>query len=93
MAETSEKITRKGDVTVRIRRGLDLRGAGALVQLVNGFASHITVAKGREIADARSMLDLVSLSAAPGSCLHLTVTGYDADSAFNAVKRYFAETC
>ena len=62
MAETSEKITRKGDVTVRLRRGLDLRGAGGLVQIVNGYASHITIAKGRAIADARSMLDLVSLS-------------------------------
>ena len=89
--DSAGKITLTGDVTVMFRRGLHMQVAGALVGLVNGYSSQVKIAKGRIVADARSMLDLVSLSAAPGSRLHLTVTGEDAESAMKAVKDFFAE--
>ena len=89
--ETAGNSTISREVTVQNRRGLHLRLAGALVKLVNAYSSQVTIAKGRGQVNARSMLDLVSLSAAPGSRLMVTVSGSDAESAMAAVEKFFAE--
>lgn len=79
------------EMTVRNRRGLHLRMAGALVKVAGGFSSQIQIAKGRLSVNGRSMLDLISLSAAPESRVMVTVTGDDAEAAMAALEKFFAE--
>ena len=85
----NKAITR--DVTVCNKRGLHLRLAGALVKVIAGFSSQVQITKGRLTVNARSMLDLVSLSAAPGSKIQVTVTGEDAEATMAAVEKFFTE--
>ena len=91
--EALENKTITREVTVCNKRGLHLRMAGALVKVTSGFSSQIQIAKGRLSVNARSMLDLISLSAAPMSRILVTVTGEDAEAAMAAIEKFFAEYC
>lgn len=83
----------KAEVTVLNKHGLHLRFAGGLSAIASKYNSHIVISRGRRGVDAKSMLDLVSLSAAPGSRLSVTVTGEDALPALEAVTTFFGSYC
>ena len=79
----------KAVVTVLNKRGLHMRLAGELVKVSNGFDSEIMISKGRRSANAKSVLDLVSLSAAPGTLLNVSTKGNDAKNALDAITHFF----
>ena len=81
--------TVKGEVIVRNKHGLHMRAAGQLCAIASKFASKIQLTKNRKRIDAKSMLDIMSLSAAPGSKLTITATGDDATQALAAVQDFF----
>ncbi len=81
--------TVKGEVIVRNKHGLHMRAAGQLCAIAAKFASKIQLTKNRKRIDATSMLDIMSLSAAPGSKLTITATGDDATQALAAVQDFF----
>lgn len=58
--------------------GLHMRVASRIVQLVRGFESAIEIRLNGMIADAKSLLDLLTLAADRGSRLHVVATGPDA---------------
>ena len=76
-------------VTVSNTRGLHLRCAGELAKLATAFSSRISIRKGRHQVDAKSMLEIVTLSASPGSKLTVSANGPDAQSALDAVVSFF----
>ncbi len=76
-------------VTVSNTRGLHLRCAGELAKLAAAFASHISIRKGKHQVDAKSMLEIITLSASPGSKLTVSANGPDAQSALDAVVSFF----
>ncbi len=76
-------------VTVGNTRGLHLRCAGELAKLATAFSSRISIRKGKHQVDAKSMLEIVTLSASPGSKLTVSACGPDAQRALDAVVSFF----
>ena len=89
MEQTQSTNNFKAVVTVLNKRGLHMRLAGELVTVSNGFNSEILISKGRRSANAKSVLDLVSLSAAPGTHLNVSTKGLDAKAALVAITDFF----
>jgi phosphocarrier protein HPr len=67
--------------------GLHARPAGQFVTLASRFESEITVGRGDEWVDGRSVLSLLSLAAGSGSALRIRATGPDAAEAVEALGR------
>ena len=61
--------------------GLHARPAGRLASLAGRFDAEITVGRGAEWVDARSVLSLLSLAAGPGVRLRVRAVGKDARQA------------
>lgn len=69
-------------VTVRHKYGIHARPAARIMALSSVFASDIRIIKaGEPPADAKSVLDIMMLAAAPGVKLEITATGPDAREA------------
>ncbi len=93
-----EKCRKKGggegngvsaEVTIRNLKGLHLRFAGRITMTANQFRSEITVSRGRKRANAKSMLELVPLSATRGTVLTVSARGADQDAALAAMVELF----
>lgn len=65
--------------------GLHLRTAERLARTALAFDAEIRVRRGGRVADARSILDLLALSAACGSRLEVEARGTDAEAAARAL--------
>lgn len=72
-------------VTITNRLGLHARAAAKLVQLANQFRCDITVARGSETVEAKSILGLLLLAAALGSELTIECDGEDEADAVAAL--------
>ena len=66
-------------------QGLHLRLASRFAQLASCFESEVTVSSGGQVANAKSILDLLSLAASRGDWLDLEVRGADAEAAVDAL--------
>ena len=81
-----------GRVKVRNELGLHARAAAQLVKVASGFRSKITLTRPdlNIIADAKSILSLLTLSASKGTDIELDVHGEDETEAFSAIQTLFA---
>lgn len=81
----------KGRVIIINRLGLHARAAAQLVRLASGFQSKIKLirAENAVIADAKSILNVLTLAAAKGVELEIEVEGIDEKEAFEAVQDIF----
>ncbi len=70
--------------------GLHARPASLFVQEASKFQSEITVSKGEESGDAKSILDLLMLGVDQGSVIRIQAEGADADQALGALQRLHA---
>jgi phosphocarrier protein HPr len=71
------------------RLGLHARAAARLVQLLSGFRSQVTlVGRGREV-NAKSIMGVLLLAAAPGTTLVMRATGDDEAEALDAAAALF----
>jgi len=68
-------------VTVRNKQGLHARPAALFVQLANKFESNITVKKGSEKVNGKSIMGILMLAAEHGSQVVVEADGSDAESA------------
>lgn len=66
--------------------GLHARPASLFVQEASKFQSEITVLKGDESGDAKSILDLLMLGVDQGSTIRIQAVGTDAVEALNALR-------
>lgn len=74
--------TEKRTVTIKHKFGIHARPAAKIVALSNTFDSEIEVIKaGEPPANAKNILDVMMLAAAPGVKLELRVRGHDAHEA------------
>jgi phosphotransferase system HPr (HPr) family protein len=78
-------------VEVKNRLGLHLRAASTLAQSLKPFDSVVTLTKGRQQANARSVTSLIMLGAGTGARLQVTAEGPDADDALATVKSIFEQ--
>lgn len=77
------------ELQVGNRLGLHARAAAKLVQLLSGFSSQATLTgRGREV-NAKSIMGVLLLAAAPGATLVLRVDGDDEAAAMEAAAALF----
>lgn len=77
------------ELQVNNRLGLHARAAAKLVQLLSGFKSQATLTgRGREV-NAKSIMGVLLLAAAPGATLLLKVDGDDEAAAAASVAALF----
>ena len=85
----------EADFTVTNELGLHFRAAAMVVRTVSDFSCAISITNGDTVADARSVLDLMTLAASRGTTLKVTAEGKDAEAAVAAlgalIARNFAE--
>jgi phosphotransferase system enzyme I (PtsI) len=73
-------------VVLRNRHGLHMRPATKLYQLANRFESEIRVSKDGRGVNGKSIMELLTLAAEPGSELVLSAEGADAEEALDAIQ-------
>ena len=71
--------------------GLHARPAGLFVTLAGRFEAEISVGRGREWVDGRSVLSLLSLAASHGTRLRIRAVGQDAREAVEVLGRLLEE--
>jgi len=72
---------------IKNRLGLHARAAAQLVQIAAQFDAEITVGKDGQIVNGKSIIGLMMLAAAQGTCIEVTVSGRDATAALEAIER------
>lgn len=84
---------RESEVRIVNPLGLHARAAAQLVRAAGRFRCRITIARRdtEASADAKSMLDVLTLAAAYNSELLLRADGEDEAAAVDALKKLFAE--
>ena len=82
------QVIRK-ELTIRNKLGLHARAAAKIVQTSNQFQSNIRIIKNGREADAKSMLDILTLSCPRGTRIELLAEGKDAAEALTALAVLF----
>jgi phosphotransferase system HPr (HPr) family protein len=82
-----------GRVIIINRLGLHARAAAQLVRLSSGFQSKIKLIRtdNSVIADAKSILSVLTLAASKGVELEIKIEGDDESAAFEAVQKIFED--
>ena len=73
-------------VTIRNKQGLHARPAALFVQVANKFNSDITISKGRQKVNGKSIMGIMMLEAGCGSNVTMTVNGDDAEHALKELE-------
>ena len=68
-------------VIIKNKQGLHARPAALFVQIANKFTSEITIAKGRQKINGKSIMGIMMLAAGAGSKVTVIANGDDADLA------------
>ncbi|MCB9655396.1 MAG: HPr family phosphocarrier protein [Deltaproteobacteria bacterium] len=87
-SESSKRV--ESLVTVVNERGLHLRVAHMLAQLVSRFRSSVLLGRDGRFVNAKSLLGLTTLGAARGVELSVIAEGVDASVAIAEIERFFA---
>lgn len=80
---------KRSSVTVSWKEGLHLRAAARIVRSAQRFRSTVRVSFKDHVANARSVLAVLTLCAAMGSVLVIEASGDDEDDALAAVEAIF----
>lgn len=75
------------ELTIVNKLGLHARAAAKLVNLASGFESEITIKRGRQKVNAKSIMGVMMLAAAKGVMIEVRVDGNDADEALAEITR------
>ena len=71
----------KKKLTVNNKQGLHARPAALFVQLANKFDSRVTIRRGKEEVNGKSIMGILMLGAEKGAHIMLEIEGNDAESA------------
>lgn len=77
-------------VLVSNQLGLHARPASQIAREAQAFAASISIVAQGQTADAKSILDLLTLAAAQGSTLEIRAEGADAPQAVHRISELFA---
>lgn len=66
--------------------GLHARPASLFVRTSNKFQCEITVQKGKQKVNGKSIMGIMMLAAGPGSKIHIRAEGIDAESALRELE-------
>lgn len=85
MSDCAGRPALNRDVTIINVQGLHARAAKLFVDLAKRFKADITVAKDRQIVDAKNIWDVMTLAAEKGTRLTLRADGDDGEAALDAL--------
>jgi phosphocarrier protein len=71
---------------IKNKFGLHARPSASFVQTASRFHSEIKVEKDGQVADGKSIMDLMMLAAAQGTFITVTANGVDAPDALEALE-------
>lgn len=74
-------------VTIRNRLGLHARAANSFVRLANLFKSDISVSKGSQTVNGKSILGILTLAAGYNSQVTIEAKGEDAEESVKALEK------
>ncbi|MGD0948284.1 MAG: HPr family phosphocarrier protein [Candidatus Binatia bacterium] len=74
------------NLEIKNRLGLHARAAAQLVQTAAQFDAEITVGKDNQVVNGKSIIGLMMLAAAQGSCIDVSVSGPQAVEALEAIE-------
>jgi phosphocarrier protein HPr len=74
-------MTVEKKVVVKNKQGLHARPAALFVQIANKFTSNITITKGKQEVNGKSIMGIMMLAAGRGSRLVIKADGEDAEDA------------
>jgi phosphocarrier protein len=77
----------KRALTVRNKLGLHARPAALFVQIANKYDAQISVKKGRQIVNGKSIMGIMMLAASRGSKIFIEAIGDDAQQAVEELER------
>ena len=77
--ESEQVVERK--FVIRSKLGLHARPAALFVRTANRFRSDITVQKGKQKVNGKSIMGVMMLAAGPGTHLTIRIVGSDAERA------------
>ena len=78
-------------VIVNTPHGMHMRFAGEIMEKARNCASRVTLRKGKESANGRSIIELLMLNAPEGSELELLVDGNDEEVVVEELERIFLQ--
>jgi phosphocarrier protein HPr len=73
------------DLVIANKRGLHARAAARFVQCVERFDAAVTVSKDNTSVDGTSIMGLMMLAAMPGSMIHVSAEGREAEAVLAAL--------
>jgi phosphocarrier protein len=79
-------MTIEKTLTIKNRQGLHARPAALFVQLANKFNCEITISKGRQKVNGKSIMGIMMLEAGFGSKVTMIVKGDDAEQAMKELE-------
>jgi phosphocarrier protein HPr len=72
---------------IKNRLGLHARAAAQLVQTASQFDAEVSVGKDNQVVNGKSIIGLMMLAAAQGSCIEVSASGPQAAEALEAITR------
>jgi len=76
-------------VSIRNKYGLHARPAAALARIAQSYACAISLRCSKKTADAKSILDVLTLSLGTGAQVDVMASGIDADKAIREICKCF----
>ena len=83
------KSTREVEVINKL--GMHARPASMFVKTAMQFSSTITVQKGDETVDGKSIMGLMTFAATQGTKINITAEGEDAEATLDALEQLFKD--
>ncbi|MCQ9207824.1 MAG: HPr family phosphocarrier protein [Omnitrophica bacterium] len=77
----------KKTMVIRNKLGLHARPAALFVQIANKYDAEISVKKGTQLVNGKSIMGLMMLAATRGSKIHIIAKGDDAQEAITELER------
>ena len=75
-------------IKIKNPQGLHARPASLFVRLANKFESDVTVRRGSEKVNGKSIMGLLTLAASEGSVVEIEVSGDDAEGAMKELEGF-----
>ncbi|MBI3306414.1 MAG: HPr family phosphocarrier protein [Candidatus Omnitrophica bacterium] len=76
-------------IVIKSKLGLHARPAALFVQTANRFNCEVTVIKGRQKVNGKSIMGIMTLAAGKGSAITVITTGSDAKQALDEIVKLF----
>ena len=84
------KVVEK-ELVLTNKYGLHARPATLLAETANNFESEVTIVKGDQVSNGKSIFELMMLAAESGSQLVIRASGPDAEEAVSALEALVAQ--